>query len=134
MPLPAGRMRFYRSDAADGLLEFVGENEIDHTPKNETVRVYTGNAFDIVGERKQTDFAVDLNDNWARETFAITLRNRKETPVEVRVVEKLFRGAGWDIRQHSHEFEKQDAQTVEFPVTVPADGEVVVTYTVRYAW
>ena len=75
--LPAGKLRFYRRDD-DGQLQFVGENTIDHTPRNETVRVTTGNAFDLVGERKQTDFHVDTADKWMDETFEIKLRNRKK--------------------------------------------------------
>ena len=76
--LPKGKLRFYRRDA-DGQLQFVGENEIDHTPRNETVRVTTGNAFDLVGERKQTSFRVDTGDKWIDESFEIKLRNWKKT-------------------------------------------------------
>src|SRR5262249_51164192 len=68
IPLPAGRVRFYRQDD-DGRLEFVGENRIDHTPKDELIRVYTGNAFDVVGERKSTNYNVDSNNHWAEESF-----------------------------------------------------------------
>ena len=75
--LPAGKLRFYRRDD-DGQLQFVGENTIDHTPRNETVRVTTGNSFDLVGERKQTNFNVDRADKWIDETFEIKLRNRKK--------------------------------------------------------
>jgi hypothetical protein len=84
IPLPKGRLRFYQRDE-DGQLEFVGENNIDHTPKDETVRVYVGNAFDIVGERKRTAFKVDNSNNLADESFEIILRNRKKEAVEVRV-------------------------------------------------
>jgi hypothetical protein len=76
--LPAGKLRFYRRDD-DGQLQFVGENTIDHTPRNETIRVTTGNAFDLVGERKQTNFRVDTGDKWIDESFEIKLRNRKKT-------------------------------------------------------
>ena len=75
--LPAGKLRFYRRDS-DGQLQFVGENTIDHTPRNETIRVTTGNAFDLVGERKQTNFRVDTGDKWIDESFEIKLRNRKK--------------------------------------------------------
>ncbi|MEI9863451.1 MAG: hypothetical protein WDN00_02635 [Limisphaerales bacterium] len=88
--LPAGKLRFYRRDDG-GQLQFVGENTIDHTPRNETVRVTTGNAFDLVGERKQTNFRVDTSEKWVDETFEIKLRNRKKEPVEIRVVEHLYR-------------------------------------------
>ena len=75
--LPTGKLRFYRRDD-DGQLQFVGENTIDHTPRNETIRVTTGNSFDLVGERKQTNFRVDTGDKWMDETFEIKLRNRKK--------------------------------------------------------
>ena len=133
-PLPKGRTRFYRQDAADGRLEFTGENSIDHTPKNETVRIYTGDAFDIVGERTRTDYVLNNRNDSAEESFEIKLRNRKSEPVEVRVAERLYRWVNWDIVQKSHEFTKTDAQDIEFRVNVPADGETVVTYRVRYNW
>jgi len=133
-PLPKGRTRFYRRDAADGHLEFTGENLIDHTPKNEKVRIYTGDAFDLVGERKRTDFVLNNREDQADEAFEIHVRNRKTTPVEVRVTEPLYRWTNWQIIQKSHDFVKTDAQTVEFRVNVPADGEAVVSYRVRYDW
>src|SRR5437763_1050495 len=74
IPLPKGRLRFYKRDA-DGRLEFTGENEIIHTPKDELVRVYTGNAFDIVGERKRLDYHIDTSNRTIDETFEIKLRN-----------------------------------------------------------
>ena len=134
VPLPKGRMRFYRRDDADGRLEFTGENTIDHTARNETVRVYTGDAFDVVGERKRTNYQMSARQDWADESFEIRVRNRKTEPVEVRVVEHLYRWVNWEILEQSHDFEKTDAQTVEFRVNVPADGETVITYRVRYTW
>jgi hypothetical protein len=131
--LPKGKLRFYRRDA-DGQMEFVGEDQIDHTPRNETIRVTTGNAFDIVGERKQTNFRVDTGDKWLDETFEITLRNRKKEPVEVRVVEHLYRWSNWQITANSGEFTKKDAQTIEFRVPLKPDEERTVTYTVHYSW
>ena len=132
--LPAGKLRFYRRDA-DGQLQFVGENTIDHTPRNETVRVTTGNAFDLVGERKQTNFRVDTGDKWMDETFEIKLRNRKKTDaVEIRVVEHLYRWSNWQITAKSDEFRKKDSQTIEFRVPVKPDEERTVTYTVHYSW
>ena len=133
MPLPKGKLRFYRSND-DGQLEFTGENEIDHTPRNETIRVKTGNAFDLVGERKQTNFRVDSGDKWMDETFEIKLRNRKKEPVEIRVVERLYRWNNWSIAKNSDEFHKNDAQTIEFRVQVKPDKEKTVTYTVHYSW
>ncbi|HZP17178.1 MAG TPA: hypothetical protein VFB00_04380, partial [Terriglobales bacterium] len=133
IPLPKGKLRFYRRDT-DGHLEFVGENMIDHTPKDETIRVYTGNAFDVVGERKRTNYQVDSNRNWMGETFEIRIRNHKKDPIEVRAVEHLYRWTNWKITQYSAQYQKKDAQTVEFPVTVAPDGEKVITYTVHYSW
>ena len=146
--LPKGKLRFYRRDA-DGQMEFVGEDLIDHTPRNETVRVTTGNAFDLVGERIQTDFKTDFvnNDgpasidpvtglpvNKIDESFEIKLRNRKKEPVEIRVVEHLYRWSNWEITQKSDDFKKTDAQTIEFRVPVKPDEERTVTYTVHYSW
>jgi hypothetical protein len=131
--LPAGKLRFYRRDA-DGQMEFVGEDRIDHTPRNETIRVTTGNAFDLVGERRQTSFHVDTGDKWMDESFEIKLRNRKKEPVEIRVVEHLYRWNNWEITQKSDDFTKKDSQTIEFRVPVKPDEEKVVTYTVHYSW
>ena len=131
--LPAGKARFYRMDS-DGQLEFTGENTIDHTPKNETIRVYLGNAFDLVGERTRTDFYQHPSRDLIRETFTIEIRNRSEEEVTVQVVEPLYRWSNWEIQKPSHEFEKTDAQTIEFPITVAPDGTKTVTYTVEYSW
>ena len=131
--LPKGKLRFYRRDA-DGQMEFVGEDMIDHTPRNETIRVTTGNAFDLVGERKQTNFRVDTSDKWLDETFEIKLRNRKKEPVEIRVVEHLYRWSNWEIMQKSDDFKKTDSQTIEFRMPVKPDEERTVTYTVHYSW
>ena len=132
--LPAGKLRFYRRDDG-GQLQFVGENTIDHTPRNETVRVTTGNAFDLVGERKQTNFRVDTAEKWIDETFEIKLRNRKKNaPVEIRVVEHLYRWSNWKLTAKSDEFTKKDAQTIEFRIPVKPDEEKVITYTVHYSW
>jgi hypothetical protein len=133
MPLPKGRLRFYRRDT-DGHLEFVGENNIDHTPKDETVRVYTGNAFDVTGERKRTNFHVDSRQRWIDESFEIRVRNHKKQSVQVRVVEHLYRWSNWEIQDKSNAYTKKDAQTIEFPLAVAPDGEQVVTYTVHYSW
>jgi hypothetical protein len=134
LPLPKGRMRFYRRDDADGRIEFTGENELDHTPRNELIRVKTGDAFDVVGERVRTNFNGSNRQDFAEEDFEIRLRNRKTTPVTVRVVEHLYRWSNWNITQKSDAFTKKDAQTIEFEVAVPPDAEKVVTYRVRYEW
>jgi hypothetical protein len=134
VPLPKGRVRFYTQDAADQSLQFVGENTIDHTPKDETVRLYTGDSFDLVGERKRTDFTVNEANRRASESYEIKVRNHKKEPVEIRVVEHLFRWSNWEIKDKSQPFEKKDAQTVEFRVPLKPDEEKTVTYTVNYWW
>jgi hypothetical protein len=131
--LPKGKLRFYRRDT-DGHLEFVGENVIDHTPKDETIRIFTGNSFDVTGERKRTNYHVDSAQRWMDESFEIRVRNHKKEAVTVRVVEHLYRWTNWKLTEQSQESHKTDAQTVEFPVTVAPDGEQVVTYTVHYSW
>jgi hypothetical protein len=133
IPLPKGRLRFYRRDT-DGHLEFIGENTIDHTPKDETLRLYTGNAFDIVGERKRTSYHVETSQRWMDESFEVRVRNHKKESATVRVVEHLYRCDNWKLSMQSSNFRKIDAQTIEFPVTVKPDGETVVTYTVHYSW
>jgi hypothetical protein len=134
IPLPAGRVRVSQQDKADGSLEFIGEDAIDHTPKNEDVRVRLGTAFDVVGERRQTDFTLDTKKRVMEEAFEIKLRNHKAQAVEVVVRENLYRWSEWSLVDQSTPSEKKDAQTVEFPVRVAADGEAVVTYRVRYSW
>lgn len=133
MPLPAGRLRFYRQDT-DGHLEFTGENEMKHTPRDETIRAYTGSAFDIKGERRRTDYRIDMGRRTVDESFEIKLRNHKKEPVEVRVVEHLYRGETWEITQKSDTFLKTDSQTIEFRVQVAPDAEKTVTYSVHYTW
>jgi hypothetical protein len=131
--LPKGRMRFYRRDE-EGRLQFTGENMIDHTPTDETIRLYTGNSFDIVGERKRTNYHVDSAHNMADESFEIHLRNHKKTAVTVRAVEHLYRWSNWQIVSKSHPYRKLDANQIEFPVTIQPDGEAVITYTAHYSW
>ncbi|MGC3989923.1 MAG: hypothetical protein QM796_09650 [Chthoniobacteraceae bacterium] len=133
MPLPAGRVRFYTQDA-DGQMEFTGENTIDHTPKDETVRLYTGDSFDLVGERKHLNFSVNESEHRADESFAITVRNHKKEAAEIRVVEHLFRWLNWKLTDKSQDFTKTDAQTIEFRVPLKPDEEKTVTYTVHYTW
>ena len=134
LPLPKGRMRFYRRDDADGRIEFTGENELDHTARNEMIRVKTGDAFDVVGERIRTNFQGQNRQDYAEEDFEIKLRNRKTEPIEVRVVERLYRWTNWTITQKSDEFTKKDAQTIEFRVPLKPNEERSVTYRVRYDW
>lgn len=133
IPLPKGKVRFYRHND-DGQVEFTGENLIDHTPRNETVRLYTGNAFDLTGERRRTNYTVDNGRREATESFEIKVRNHKKEPVNVRVVEHLYRGANWRITEKSDDYKKTDSQTIEFPVTLQPDQEKVVSYTAYYTW
>ncbi len=133
MPLPKGRVRFYRRND-DGQVEFTGENTIDHTPRDETIRIYTGNAFDLTGERHRTNYSVEPGKTSATETFQIKVRNHKKESVEVRVVEHLYRAKNWEIVSKSDDFQKKDSQTIEFPVTIEPDGERVITYTAHYTW
>lgn len=133
MPLPRGRVRFYVQDA-DQQIEFTGENTIDHTPKDETLRIYTGNAFDLVGERRRTNFKRDNANHWVDESFEIKLRNHKTEAVEIRVVEHLFRWFTWTIPESTSPQVKKDAQTIEFRVPLKPDEEKTVTYTVHYSW
>jgi len=130
IPLPAGVVRIYREDV-DGSLEFIGEDAINHTAKDEMVRLYLGDAFDIIGERKLINRR-KLDRNMREESWQIVLRNHKEEDVEVRVIEHLY--GDWEIIEASDEYTKLDAYTVEFKVKVPADGEKKVNYTVLYRW
>lgn len=128
--LPAGKCRVYKA-GQDQSLEFIGEDTIGHTPRDERVTLYIGDAFDIVGERKQTEFR-KISDHVIEESFEIKLRNHKEEDVTVMVLEKLYRAAGWRVLEKSHDFEQRDSRTIVFPVKVKQDGETVVTYRVRY--
>jgi len=130
MPLPLGKIRVYKEDV-DKALEFVGEDRIDHTPKDEKVRVFLGNAFDVVGERQKIDFK-KITDDVTDESYRIKLRNHKEQAIEVVVVEHLYGYTEWEIRESSLPYEKKDATTIEFKAGLAPDEEVVLTYTVRY--
>ena len=133
MPLPRGRVRFYAKND-DGSLEFTGENNIDHTARNETVRIFTGNAFDLVGERRRTDWKTRSSDRVLEESIEIKLRNRKKEPVEIRVVEHMFRWLTWELINNTEPFVKTAAQVIEFRVQLKPDEEKTVTYTAKYTW
>ncbi|HVC47067.1 MAG TPA: hypothetical protein VND90_07445 [Terracidiphilus sp.] len=133
IPLPAGRMRLYRRDA-DGQMEFVGESLIPHTPTEDTVKLVSGSAFDVKGSRRQTDFHSDYQNRNLDESFEIKLTNQKLQPIQVTVLEHLYRGDNWQITQHSANFTQRDSRTVAFPIDVPAKGESTLTYTVHYSW
>jgi hypothetical protein len=130
MPLPAGHVRVYKADPVDKSLEFIGEDTIDHTPKDEKLSLRIGTAFDIVGERRQTDFSA--TNRMIVESFEIVVKNHKADPVDVIVKENLFRWSSWEITAKSDNYDKMDSRTIHFPITVPANGQKTVTYTVRY--
>lgn len=131
--LPAGRIRVYQEDI-DGSALLIGENTIDHTPKGEDVKIFLGNAFDLVGEHTQTNFQY-ISSNVLEETFQIKLRNRKEDQaVEIRIPENLYRWSNWEILNASEEYTKVDSNSIEFRVEVQPGEEKVITYTVRYTW
>jgi len=134
MPLPSGRIRVSKLDNADKTLEFIGEDTIDHTPKNEKVLIKLGSAFDVVGERRQVDFRIDTSRKTMGEDIEIKLRNQKKEPVTVIVKENLYRWVNWQITSKSHDFDKQDARTVHFPLKIAAGGEVTLRYNVQYTW
>ncbi|MCK4856836.1 MAG: DUF4139 domain-containing protein [candidate division Zixibacteria bacterium] len=128
MPLPAGKIRMTKLDS-DGSEEFLGEDAIDHTPKDEELELKVGNAFDIVCETETVD-SKRISDRVREVTTEISLRNHKEEDVEVVVVSRL--GRDWRILDSSHEWKKKNASTVEFVIPVPKDGEVKLSYRVRY--
>jgi len=128
IPLPAGRFRIYQRDD-DGSQEFVGEDNIDHTPKKEDLRVRVGDAFDIVPERSEKDYRRITQQVMERD-YEVKIRNRKEEAVTVVVVDHVY--GDWTVMQASHEHRKVSARKIEFDLDVAADQEVVLTYTVRY--
>jgi hypothetical protein len=134
VPLPAGRIRVSQLDDADGSLEFIGEDRIGHTPRDERVRIKLGTAFDVVGERRQIDFSIDTRARWLEEEVELKVRNRKNETAEVTIVESLFRTAQWKIVKQSQESNKLDARQIQFVTKLPKDGEAVVRYRVRYTW
>jgi hypothetical protein len=133
VPLPAGRIRLYRRDKG-GAMQFAGEAEITHTPRNEKVRFATGDAFDIKGKRTQTDFKVDSDHRCMDESFSIEVKNQKSDPVTVTVIEHLYRAANWEITHNSADYTRPDSSTIEFPIAVKPESSGVVTYTVHYTW
>jgi hypothetical protein len=129
MPLPAGVVRLYKADSR-GNVQFLGEDRIDHTPRDETVRLYVGDAFDVVATRRIV--SERSGDRWSESTVELTLRNHKESPADVAVVEHFW--GSWRMSSSSIPANRVDATTAEFPVTISADGTVVLTYTVRVTW
>lgn len=130
MPLPAGNVRVYQSDSKGGVL-FVGEDRIDHTPKDENLTIHIGNAFDVVCERKQTDFR-KISDRVYEMEYEITLRNHKDSPITVEVNEPI--GGDWEMLSSSHKYTKTAAFAAQFHVPVEKNGTSVLTYRVRTHW
>ncbi|TLM98431.1 DUF4139 domain-containing protein, partial [bacterium] len=127
MPLPKGTVRVYKQDS-DGSLQFVGEDAIDHTPRDEKVRVRLGEAFDVVVNRKQTDWKKLASDTYEA-AFEIAIRNHKKEDVTVRVVEPV--PGDWTMLSSTHPWKKGDAFAAEFQIPVPKDKETKLTYRVR---
>jgi hypothetical protein len=129
-PMPAGTVRVYQADTRGGV-QFVGEDRIGHTPKDETLNLKIGNAFDVVAERNQTDFE-KIAGNIYEVEFEITLRNHKTVPVSVEVNEPV--GGTWRMLRSSHQWTKTAAWATQFTVTVPANGTSVLNYRVRVTY
>ncbi len=132
MPLPKGIMRVYKKDNA-GDAQFVGEDQIDHTPKNETVRLKLGEAFDVTADKKQTDFKKlpnpEKGNSAFESTYEIVLKNAKKEPVTVTVQEPI--PADWKILKENHPSKKAASNTAVWSIDVPAEGRTVLTYRVR---
>jgi hypothetical protein len=127
IPLPKGTVRVFKKDSEDKL-QFIGEDSIDHTPKDETLRLLMGQAFDIVGERKQMD--MNILTDWYEYTWEITLRNHKEEDIVVTVIERT--GGDWQITKENYEHAKESNNVIKWRVPVKKDGESKLTYTIRY--
>jgi hypothetical protein len=130
MPLPKGIVRVYKADAS-GAQQFIGEDRIDHTPRDERVRIRMGEAFDIVGDRRQMEYSV-ISHCVAESDWEITLRNHKDERVEIDVIEPV--GGDWTILSTSHPYTKVDAHTFTYRIGVDANGETKVRYRVRVRW
>jgi hypothetical protein len=130
MPMPAGNMRVYQKDSRGNLL-FIGEDRIEHTPKDEMITIHIGNAFDVVSERKQTDYKRIDNHTWEME-FEITLRNHKDTPINVEVNEPI--GGDWEMLNSTYKYTKTAAWAAQFQVPVSANGTSVLKYRIRARW
>jgi hypothetical protein len=128
--MPAGTVRVYQADSK-GSIQFAGEDRIEHTPKDESVNLYTGNAFDVVCERKQVDYRKIAEDVYEM-AFEITLRNHKDAPVAVEVNEPI--AGDWQMLDATHKWTKSDAWAASFTVPVAGNGTSVLKYRVRVRW
>ncbi len=127
LPLPQGTVRVYKNDD-DGQALFVGEDAIEHTPKNESVKLTLGKAFDVTARPKQTDF-VRLSDRSFEAAYEIEIKNAKTEPVSVTVAETI--PGEWKVLEESVTHEKTSAFQAEWQVDVPAEGSSTLTYRVR---
>ena len=132
MALPKGKVRVFKKDPADDTIEFVGEDTIDHTPKNEKLSLYIGNAFDIVPEYKTLN--VDRGRRSMTQTHQIELRNRKQKAVMVYVDEKFQPWVNWNIDKTNHSYVKRDANTARFEIKINPDSAVTLEYTATEKW
>jgi hypothetical protein len=130
MPMPAGNVRVYQKDSKGNVL-LVGEDRIDHTPKDEFLNIHIGNAFDVISERKQTDYKHIDTHTWELE-FEITLRNHKDTPITVEVNEPI--GGDWEMVNSSYKYTKTAAWAAQFNVLVAANNTSVLKYRIRAHW
>lgn len=132
VPLPEGLVHFYRSDT-QGHLQFTGDSSLGNTPKDELVRAATGYAFDLFGERVQTDYRINDEDRTVQESYEIKVRNHRKDAADVRVWEHPCRWRQWEIVAQSQPFKKVNQQTFEFIVSIPPNEEKKITYTIRYS-
>lgn len=133
IPMPAGRIRVNQRDG-DGSLEFIGENTINHTPRNEDILIKLGNAFDVVSERRQVSYVLDTRNHFAEEEIELKIRNQKKQAVQVKVMENLYRALNWQILNSSMGYKKENAHQMSYTVSIEPEKEQVVTYKVRYSW
>lgn len=132
IPLPKGKVRVFKSDGDS--IEFVGEDQIDHTPENKDMRLTLGNAFDVTAEKKMTNSSRNNSAKQSEETYEIVLKNAKDEAVKVDVIETFYGWSNWKIVSNSHKFEKKDSNSIVFEVSVPAKSETKVTYRVKNSW
>jgi len=130
IPLPKGKFRIYKADK-EGSLQFIGENEIDHTPKDEELRIYLGDAFDVVGERKMVE-RQKITSQIREDTYEIEIRNHKDEDIEVLVVEPQY--GSWKVIKTTHDYKIKDAHTLEFKIKVRKSEKEIIRYSVRYEW
>ncbi len=130
LPLPKGVVRVYKKDS-EGKLQFIGEDSIDHTPKDEEIRLYLGNAFDLVGEKKQTKYT-RISDRVSETSYEVELRNHKDEDVYINVLDHPY--GDWEITSTSDPYDKKSTSNVQWTLKVPKDDSKTLTYTIRSSW